>query len=90
MQDLLQTIVNGLLMGEFTACVRPDNYFGTIKIVNLPMVIHNVECISYPTWSFLVVDPFKGMNHLPAMFIFGAACYLLVVAILLGKKNDAR
>lgn len=96
MQDLLQTIVNGLLMGGIysIASIGLTIIFGTIKIVNFAHgeFIMVGMYLTYLAWSFFGgLDPFLGMVFtLPAMFIFGAACYLLVIEpILLGKKNDA-
>lgn len=96
MQDLLQTIVNGLLMGGIysIASIGLTIIFGTIKIVNFAHgeFIMVGMYFTYLTWSlFGGLDPFIGMAFtLPAMFIFGAACYLFVIEpILMGKKNDA-
>lgn len=68
--------------------------FGTIKVVNFAHgeFIMVGMYFTYIVWSALGgLDPFLGMMlTLPAMFVFGAVSYLLVIEpILLGKKNDA-
>lgn len=96
MNVLIQTIVNGLLMGGVysIASIGLTIIFGTIKIVNFAHgeLIMVGMYLTYLVWAmFGGLDPFLGMIvTLPLMFLLGVGMFALVIEpILRRKKNDA-
>jgi len=96
MQILIQTLIDGLLMGGIygIASVGLSIIFGTIKIVNFAhgeWIMVGMYA-TYFVWSFTGgIDPFVGLIiTIPIMFFFGLIVFFLTIRpILYGKGNDS-